>query len=406
MKHLLLGLLSILLFVQCSVRKDNELVIWTPLLPEGREVLRSLIDDFVQKNPDIQVTEVYYENEELRTNYTIAAMGGSGPDLVYGPSDQIGTYQIMGTILPLEKFFSEEELNQYVPEALVYFKGHLYQIANRIGNHLCLLYNKDILPTPPRTFSELIKVGTKLTHDIDNDGLIDQYALAWNYIEPYFLIPFITSYGGDIMDSTGNPTLNSQAMIQAFRFVDSLRNYYKIVPRECDYQLSESLFKQGKSAMIINGPWSFLGYVKAGLHFGITRIPFNDRTQKWPEPYYSPWGFSVNINLKGKRLENTIKLLKFLLTKDSQYRFAKKLRIIPTLKELQKDSTILKDPLIKQSLYQLQVARPIPVTPELRAIWDALRPYYQGVLNGSLNPEEAAKKAQKDAEKKIKELWD
>jgi maltose-binding protein MalE len=396
---------GILLFLNCSGKKDNELVVWTPLLPEGRAVLRELFSEFEKQNPGFKITEVYYENEELRTNYTIAAMGGSGPDLIYGPSDQIGTYEIMETLLPLEGYFTEKDLNEFVPEGLIYFKGHLYQIANRLGNHLCLIYNKKLIKHPPESFSELLKMGKSLTIDENQDGLIDQYALAWNYIEPYFLIPFLTSYGGDILDSTAKPTLNTRAMIAAFKFVDSLRNYYKIIPRECDYNLAESLFKQGKSAMIINGPWAFLGYVKAGIDFGITRIPFNDRTGKWPEPYYSAWGFSVNVNLKGKRLENTLKLLKFLLKKESQFTFAKKLRIIPALKSLQQNDELMNDPLIKQSLYQFQVARSIPIVPEVRAVWDALRPFYQGVLNGTLTPEEAAEKAQKEAEKKIRELW-
>lgn len=401
----LIILFLMLVLSSCSGRKENELVVWTPLLPEGREVLRELFQEFRQENPDIIVSEVYYENEELRTNYTIAAMGGSGPDLVYGPSDQIGTYEIMQTIMPLESFFSREELDEFVPEGLVYFKGHLYQVSNRIGNHLCLVYNKDLITDPPRTITELIEAGKKLTKDFDNDGLIDQYALAWNYIEPYFLIPFITSFGGNILDSSARPTLNTRAMVEAFKLVDSLRNYYRIVPRECDYNLAESMFKQGKTAMIINGPWSFLGYLKAGIRFGITRIPFNDRSGQWPRPYFSPWGFSLNINLKGKRLENSVKLLKFLLKESSQKKFSQKLRIIPALRTLQQDPEILEDPLISQSLYQLKVATPIPVVPEVRAIWDALRPYYQGVLNGSIKPEEAAAKAQKEAEQKIREMW-
>ena len=46
----------------------------------------------------------------------------------------------------------------------------------------------------------------------------------------------------------------------------------------------------------------------------------------------------------------------------------------------------------------------MPVIPEMRAIWDAIRPYYQSVLGGSMTPEEAAEKMQAEAEKKIKEM--
>jgi arabinogalactan oligomer/maltooligosaccharide transport system substrate-binding protein len=52
----------------------------------------------------------------------------------------------------------------------------------------------------------------------------------------------------------------------------------------------------------------------------------------------------------------------------------------------------------------MEVCRPMPVRPELRPIWDAMRPPYQSVLGGSMTPQEAAKEMQALAVKKIKEM--
>jgi maltose-binding protein MalE len=46
----------------------------------------------------------------------------------------------------------------------------------------------------------------------------------------------------------------------------------------------------------------------------------------------------------------------------------------------------------------------MPVVPEMRAIWDAMRPAYQNALNGEATPEEAARAMQQDAEQKIREM--
>ena len=46
----------------------------------------------------------------------------------------------------------------------------------------------------------------------------------------------------------------------------------------------------------------------------------------------------------------------------------------------------------------------MPVVPELRAIWDAMRPAYQAVLGGASTPEEAARDMQGLALRKIKEM--
>ena len=57
-----------------------------------------------------------------------------------------------------------------------------------------------------------------------------------------------------------------------------------------------------------------------------------------------------------------------------------------------------------QSLAQLEAGRAMPIVPELRAVWDAMRPAYQSVLGGYLSPEAAAKQAQQLADEKIKEM--
>ncbi len=46
----------------------------------------------------------------------------------------------------------------------------------------------------------------------------------------------------------------------------------------------------------------------------------------------------------------------------------------------------------------------MPVVPELRAIWDAMRPSYQAVLAGTKTPEQAARDMQNYALRRIKEM--
>ena len=48
--------------------------------------------------------------------------------------------------------------------------------------------------------------------------------------------------------------------------------------------------------------------------------------------------------------------------------------------------------------------RAMPVVPELRAIWDAMRPSYQAVLGGVKTPEQAAADMQALALRKIEEM--
>jgi arabinogalactan oligomer/maltooligosaccharide transport system substrate-binding protein len=84
--------------------------------------------------------------------------------------------------------------------------------------------------------------------------------------------------------------------------------------------------------------------------------------------------------------------------------FVRKLRILPSKKDAANLPEIANDPILKGSMDQMVVGKPMPVVPEMRAIWDSIRPHYEGVLAGIKTPENAAKDMQSDAIKKIKEM--
>ncbi|NUO82815.1 extracellular solute-binding protein, partial [candidate division KSB1 bacterium] len=296
------------------------------------------------------------------------------------------------------------ELANFDPLALVRYKGKLYMLADRVGNHLTLVYNKKLVPHPPRTTQELLEMGRRLSKDTDGDGRIDQYALAWNFIEPFFFIPFMGGYGGWVMDDDARPTLNTAATINASKFIGQLREQ-KIVPFECDLNIANELFKSGKAAMVINGPWSWGGYLDAGVDIGVTRIPLVSETRLWPTPMISATGFCLNVNATGERRERVLKLLRFLTEPENELEYTRAIRAIPSRLEARRDSIFFKDPILLGSQDQITVGRAMPIAPEMRAIWDAMRPAYQSIINGHLTPEQAAKKMQDDANKLIAEMF-
>ncbi len=173
-------------FAGCSGKSENDLTIWHQMNAAERAVLDSILEEFMQHNPGIKAFHRFYETEELRSNFIVSSLGGSGPELIHGPSDQIGPFELMDIILSMEDLLGEEYIEEFDPMALTWRSGHLYQIGDQIGNHLTLVYNKKFIRKPPETTEELIKFGLEFTKDFDNDGTPDQFALVWNFIEPYF----------------------------------------------------------------------------------------------------------------------------------------------------------------------------------------------------------------------------
>lgn len=392
----------------CSTRSSqaNRVVIWHQMRPDEGNILQRQITRYMREHPGVEVVQLYKETEQLRSSYVVAALAGQGPDLIHGPSDPVGIYEATQSIKPLEDIFPQSYLSEFDSSSLLWYKGHLYQIADKIGNHLALVYNKKYVQKPPQTDVELIKLSKSIQEKYGYvAGRPNVYGLTWNYIEPFFFIPFYTGFGGWVFAEDGvTPALDNQSMVNALNFIRSLRDKEKIVPNEADYEIADALFKDGKAAMLINGDWSWAGYKQKGIDIGIAPLPKITSTGLWCAPMTSPKGFSLNINVRSEKLPLIVDVLKYLLSEECQLETVKELQTAPTRKSLYKNPFILSNENLQNSLLQIKLGRSMPVVPELRAVWDAMRPGYQAVMGRARTPEQAAKDMQALALRKIKEM--
>ncbi len=406
-KLILISIFTItIIFSGCAGSDDNKIIIWTSLRPVERDLLQDYLGEFQKKYPTYRFTQLFYAPEELRTNYIISSLAGKGPAAIHCASDFIGPLSELQIIKPLETVFENNFLDKFIQKpfpANTIFQGHLYQIADRVGNHLCLIYNKEMINPPPQSISELIERGSGLVKDTDGDGRPDTYALAWNYTEPAFVAPFIGGYGGWIISEDNRPTLNTEPVRRAAQLIYDLANKYKIIPRECDYETANALFLDRRVAMIINGPWSFGTYIKNDIDIGLARIPKIDETGLWPTPTVFPMGYCFNANLTGKKLLVVARLIEFLTSPEIELEFARQFNIIPSRKEVINAPELVSNELFTQALDQMMVGKPMPVNTEMRWIWDAMRPAYQGIFTNQVTPAQAAEQMQDLAEKLIAE---
>jgi len=390
----------------CGGGQDEPLsfVIWEQMDPEEQILLQKHIDKFILSHPGVQISTDHFETDLLHSQFQTAALAGGGPDLVYGPSDKIGPYSVMKLIYPLEDQFSREFFEKFESGSVPSLDGHIYAVPDQVGNHLMLLYNKAMVERIPEDSEDWIEICKKATIDENGDGLPEKYGLVFNYNEPFWLIPFLGGYGGWVFDESFHPTLDTPAMVGALRFLSDLKNKHKIVPKESDYPMSDTMFKMGQAVFLINGPWSFKGYLKAGIDLGVMPLPVIKETGKHPAPMVSSRGYSINLNVKKNKLPIVKELLEFLTSEEVQRKIAKELLILPSISKLYQDAALTENEILKGSKEQARIGRPMPTVPELRAIWDAIRPFYQSVLGGQMTPEEAAQKMQQKAEKTIKEM--
>jgi arabinogalactan oligomer/maltooligosaccharide transport system permease protein len=281
----------------------------------------------------------------------------------------------------------------------------LVQVGDRIGNHLALVYNRDLLPRPPATTDQMIDMATAATVDEDGDGRVDRYGLVWNFVEPFFLIPFLTGHGGWVFEEglPVRPALDTSACVQALQFVESLQNRHGVIPANCDYETADALFKTGKAAMIINGDWSWGEYLANGnIDAAIAPLPVVSSTGLPLGPMVATKGYSLSVSARGRQAEAAMRLVRYMTSAEVQREFMIRLKTLPSHNSLYDDPALQEDPTLRASLQQMQNGQPMPVLPEMRAVWDAMRPPYQSLLGGDLTAEQAAARMQEGAQSGIR----
>jgi arabinogalactan oligomer/maltooligosaccharide transport system substrate-binding protein len=381
-----------------SALGPTNVLLWTK---EGEadgalQFLNLQTDLFSKIYPNITFEVVNKDVEVLRQDFQTASLADSAPDLLWTVNDHAGPFTTADIIQPVDKLFT---LTKYVDAALaaVTLNGKVWGIPISNGNHLMLLYNKSLIKAPPATTSELLALAGKMPAGV--------YPLVYNQTEPFWLVPWLGGFKGTVFAKDGvTPTLNTPAMVNTLTFLKSLKDK-KIVPPESDYNGADTLFKEGKAAMIINGDWS-LGAYKDALkdNLGVARIPKVAATNEWPKPYTSGAFFMLPKDLSGERLTAVRGFVQFVTSDSMQVEMVNKLSRLPGLKAALSDELITTDPILKGSSDQMVVGTPMPTVLEMRANWDSMKPEMIAVLSGTKTPANAAKAMQAAAEAAIKAL--
>jgi maltose-binding protein MalE len=360
-----------------------------------QELFDQLIAEFQQKNSGITVRHIRYEADDLRNNFTSPALGGIGPDVVLGPNDNLSVFVPGNLIIPVNDVMGDAFLEEFDASALgaSRYDGRTYMIPDRNGNELCLIYNKKMIPTPPETWDELVAMGNAL-----REKKQARFAVAVNMVEPFFTIPFLKSFGGEVFDNPSSrnaqPTFDTQAVRDWCSFIKTMQTN-GVFPNEADYDAASNLFKEGKTPFMINGPWSFPDYSEnAQMDIGIAAIPKVNGIR--PAPYSAVKGYSISKVVMSDRIKKAAvkKFLVFITGHDAQVRMSASHGQLPALLAAMNDMRIKNNVMLSMQRAQLEHCIPMPLLPQMRAVWAGVKPVQARLFAGKINPEEAAVRMQ------------
>lgn len=376
--------------------KDTSLIIWTQEdAAEGAyQFVQALAEEFSAQRSNLTVTVVSKETASLPEEFQNASRTGEAPDLLWTVNDHVGPLAVAKRIQPVDDVVDVEK---YVDS--VVWRGETWAVPISSGNHLMLLYNKSILPAPPQTTDELITIGSALTTD-------DRYGLVWNQVEPFWLMPWLGGFGGRVFAADGvTPTLDTPEMVATLQFLSDIQNLHAITPQGINYTAADTLFREGRAAMIINGDWALQEYQNLlGDDLGVASIPQVTSTGKLPAPYTSGSYFVIPVAVGGRQLKRVADFIGYATNYDNQIRLITEIARLPALREALTDPVIVDDPLLAGSSSQVAQGTPMPSVIEMRCNWAAMKPELIAVLTEAKSAAEAARSMQTATEACISNL--
>ncbi|WP_252178643.1 maltose/maltodextrin ABC transporter substrate-binding protein MalE [Endozoicomonas sp. 4G] len=356
--------------------QDNELVIWVGG-DKAYNGIREVGKDF-EEDTGIKVKVEIPENVTER--FQQAAASGSGPDILFWAHDRYGEWArsgLLSSVNPTPDFKSK--IDKLGWEAMT-VKGKIYGYPISI-EAISLIYNKDLLPTPPSSFEAMFPLKDKLAKRKIT-------TIMWDQIQPYFTMPMLAADGGyvfkktptgyDVKDTGVN---NAGAMAGAKMLTELIDK--GVMPRGVDYGVMESSFNKGQAAMMITGPWAWSNLDKTKingkkLNYGLAALPsINGHRSK---AFVGVWGATLNSASPNKALSKEF-LENYLLTDDGLRTMN---RDVPLGAVVNKSymKELEKDPRIKTTYDNAVHGLLMPNVPEMGKFWSAMESALLNITSG------------------------
>lgn len=283
-------------------------------LSDWTDRLEKINQEFTKANPNIEVNLESYPFDQLFQVIEVKLGAGDNHfDLIATDVPMISGYGYRDYYQPLDEYFTKEDKDKLVSSAVEAgtYKGKLLGVPMNSSSQL-LFYNKDLLQKagveiPSEdvnsrwTWEKITDASKTIMGKLNADGKTGIWGLTFDQISrPYQILALPNSLGKKGIGDDGvtvDGILNSPEWIKAMQWYSDIHNTLKISPKGSKPAESRELFKSGKCAFFVGGPWN-IGPIS------------ENKDLKWgyaPHPYFEggkaatstgSWYFGVNKNSK------------------------------------------------------------------------------------------------------------
>jgi len=344
------------------------LSLWHSWSDQELATIQVILDEYRQACPNVELQ--LQSRSDLAEISRAELLGKAGPDIMTQRNRDIGRLAGSQMIVPLDSYLGPDRLtDDYVSVAVagVSYQDQIYGVPASMET-ITMIYNKDLIREDelPVDTDDLLKKAA-----IWSSAHPESYFLVYNARnDAYFSAPWWQAAGVTIVDDQGHTTFRSDAGYAAGNFIHALR---QVMPEEIDYYIADTLFKEGKAPMIINGPWYIAELETAGIDFGLRNLPVFSPTGVPAMPLVDVNCLVMTPNAEARNVTAAaVNVMRYLTGAAAQVALAAANGTVPTNQAAAHAPEVQALPVIAAFGAQSALGKPIPASPFMAALWDAI----------------------------------
>jgi diguanylate cyclase (GGDEF)-like protein/PAS domain S-box-containing protein len=322
------------------------------------EVIKSVVADFEQLNPELKVdvTGGVFDDRIIA-----ALRSGHVPNVVSSfKHDNFGTYSSGNGLVDLTPYLKRDKIDEGLltdaTQSYTRFNGRQWALP-MLADVYGIYFNRQMLADaglsgPPRTTSELTDYAKKLTkRNPDGSLAVVGFDPTFDFYENAIAC-FAHAFGARWVDGMGRAAFSSDpAWLRLLAWQEELIDWYgkddlaAFEKTAGDEFSAANAFECGKLAICLDGDWrvAFIAANVPDLEYGTAPMPVDDAR---PELYGSGYvnGTILGIPANALQKQESWRLVKYLATDDSALaKLSNGLRNVPSTKRALRSPDLIAD---------------------------------------------------------------
>ncbi|MGE9362674.1 ABC transporter substrate-binding protein [Isoptericola nanjingensis] len=301
------------------------------------------VDMLEKAHPDIKVKLQLIPSDQYEQKVQTMIAGGNGPDIMQ-VAEGVNVYSSKNQILPLDEYVSKSGMDldeRFGPTGSLYsYQDKVYAIPDRSGA-MIVYYNKDLFdaagvdyPTADWTQEDAQAAMEKLTVPGEQWGYggAGWWAQWWS---------FAYQNGGQIIDDSGAPTVNTPEVVDALQWANDLTFKEHVVPTAAEYadmgpdMGGDPAFAAQKVAMNTTGFWAIGGLLESDFDWDIAPMWQGD------EQAVSAFGSGLAISRDSEHADKAFEAIDYLTDAEAQQVVIDNAQDVPANVQVQQSDAFL-----------------------------------------------------------------